>query len=280
MEAVYYFLPLILLGIIGLIMLAFKTFIKAWIDNRIHAISAKEIARFRSELDAEKAHIAAIRDGVLSGRMSRQAIVDQRRFNAIDQLWASVLELDHHAMVPRFLEVIKLDVVFDKVESEPKFRELFTFFGKMNPTEPPIKATNFQRHYIPQRVSDLYGLYVGIIGLSVGIVSAAQNGFDPRKMLNLGGFDQEVIKHLPHFSNYLEKYSPYGWISLASVTRDALSLEIRSFVEGTDADYSALENAASNFKVIPTKDEQAIHKAIAGLPENLKQDLSQGRKFN
>ena len=265
-EAMDFLPSLIVLGFLGVAGFASRSFIKAWIDSRVRSASQKDLEQFRSELDAEKANLAAVRDSVLSGRTSRQSIVDQRRFDAIDQLWLAVRDIDRYAAVPRFLESVNLEAVCESFDEEPKIPQLFGFILKATPGEFKAPITTFLDHYVPEKILNLYGLYTGIVGTSVSIAVAASNGLNPGRFVRGDTMNDEVKKHLPHFSDYVDEFGVYSWVYLAQVARDALALEIRSFVEGTEADYGALEKSALEHQTVPPVVAEALDK----LPEKLK----------
>src|SRR6266566_8383628 len=47
----------------------------------------------KSELRQKETQLAALRDGVLTGRAQRQALLDKRRLEAVERLWATVIAL-------------------------------------------------------------------------------------------------------------------------------------------------------------------------------------------
>lgn len=273
MDSFDFLSPTIVLGIAGLIIYALRNFIKAWIDSRVHSASQREFEQFRAELEAEKAHIAAVRDSVLSGRISRQAIVDQRRFDAIDQLWLAVREVDRFLIFPKLLETLKLDYMYDQIEKEPKIHELFAVLSKTLPGNFAIPDTVFQDHYIPSRIRDLFNLYLQIIAASHALFVAGNGGLDPRRFFKFDAMNNEVKKHLPHFSDFVDRFGKYSWIYLAQTSRDALSLEMRSFINGTDADYSVLEKMAVERQVLPQGLNENVLSAFDIIPDELKQDV-------
>ena len=65
----------------------------------------------KSELRSKEAQITALRDGILSGRAQRQALVDKRRLEAVDGLWAAYTDLAPFAVVSRYMASINFDVV-------------------------------------------------------------------------------------------------------------------------------------------------------------------------
>lgn len=273
MEAFDFLPSVIIVAVISTVAWVFRSFIKAWIDSRVHTVSQRDLDQFRAELHEEKANMAAVRDSVLSGRMSRQTIVDQRRFDAIDELWHCVRDFDRLALAPRYLEVIKIDSVFDVIDQEPSLHTFFEFIAKGMPENAEMKrGSNLLDHYIPAEIKGLYLLYAQIVLMCWSIVQAGRMGFDARKFLNLESMNDDVKKHLPYCSEFIETYGKYSWIFLAQTVRDALELQLRSFVDGTQADYDALEKFAIKRQVLPSTADEKLMKVLEQMPENLKSD--------
>jgi len=79
----------------------------------------------KSELRSKEAQITALRDGILSGRAQRQALVDKRRLEAIDGLWAAFNALVPFTMVSRFMAVVNFDVAAKEVNQHPNAQQFF-----------------------------------------------------------------------------------------------------------------------------------------------------------
>jgi hypothetical protein len=102
---------LLLLNVaIGVLIFIGRNWIKARIEQSVRSGFEAKLEALRSdlrrseedlksELRSKEAEITALRDGILSGRTQRQALVDKRRLEAIDGLWAAFTTLAPFTMV-------------------------------------------------------------------------------------------------------------------------------------------------------------------------------------
>src|SRR4029077_8681731 len=102
---------LLLLNVaIGVLIFIGRNWIKARIEQSVRSGFEAKLEALRSdlrrseeelksELRSKEAEITALRDGILSGRAQRQALVDKRRLEAIDGLWAAFTTLAPFTMV-------------------------------------------------------------------------------------------------------------------------------------------------------------------------------------
>jgi hypothetical protein len=109
------------LVIYGLLLLAHFVFTK-WVergiqhrfDEKIESLRAElrtNEERFKSDLRAKEAEISALRDGVLSGRANRQALLDKRRLEAVEKVWAAVIALGPAKAISGVMSIVKYDAV-------------------------------------------------------------------------------------------------------------------------------------------------------------------------
>ena len=71
--------------LIGALLLGRRWF-EAKIEKGVEHKFNEKLENFRADLRNKEAEISALRDGVLSGRAQRQALLDKRRFEADDSL--------------------------------------------------------------------------------------------------------------------------------------------------------------------------------------------------
>lgn len=78
--------------------------------------------RVKSEIRSKEAEISALRDGVLSGRGQRQALLDCRRLDAVERIWTRVstgLAIDWPTVATSF------GVEAARAETLDRFNDLF-----------------------------------------------------------------------------------------------------------------------------------------------------------
>src|SRR5690606_17902468 len=85
--------------------------------------------RLRANLREKEAEIAALRGGALSILANRQSVVDQRRLQAIDQLWAAYVALGPARGLVRTLASFHYENTAAEAATNPRMRELLETIG-------------------------------------------------------------------------------------------------------------------------------------------------------
>lgn len=81
--------------------------------------------RFKAEIRKNETQISTLQSGVLTTLSSRQAAIDTRRLEAIDQLWKSVNELRICKGVSAFMSHVKFDAASKEAAKNENFRAMF-----------------------------------------------------------------------------------------------------------------------------------------------------------
>jgi hypothetical protein len=131
----FWFLLLLNLAIGALIFIG-RNWIKARIEQSVRSGFEARLEALRSdlrrseeglksELRSKEAEITALRDGILSWRTQRQALVDKRRLEAIDGLRAAFTTLAPFATVSKMMTSINFDVAARETHQHPNTQPLF-----------------------------------------------------------------------------------------------------------------------------------------------------------
>ena len=100
----------------------FRTGISDWITKGIqHDFDVKlenlratlrtSEEQLKSDLRAKEAEIGTLRNSVLSGSAGRQALLDKRRFEAVEKIWTSVNDLAQLRALAQTMAIVNYDVV-------------------------------------------------------------------------------------------------------------------------------------------------------------------------
>ena len=112
--------PLATTALLGLLLFLSRN----WILTRLKASVEHEfntaLEAVRADLRAKETQIEALRSGALTGLASRQAALDKRRLEAIDELWAGVGALAPLKWFTSMMATIKYDEALKK--SKPQRR--------------------------------------------------------------------------------------------------------------------------------------------------------------
>ena len=107
-------------------------------DEKIESVRTelrKSEELFKGDLRAKETELAALRDGVLSGRAQRQALLDKRRLDAVERIWAAVIALAPYKTVSAFMARINFSAAAKQAPHEPKLRKFFEIIGSNIPTD-------------------------------------------------------------------------------------------------------------------------------------------------
>jgi hypothetical protein len=116
----------------GIAVFAGRNWLKAWIqsgveyrfNSRLEELRA-EIRRseeeLKSQLRIKETEITALREGVLSGRTQRQALVDKRRIEAVEKLWSGIVALSPYKGLSASVAVLNVDALARRSD-DPKIK--------------------------------------------------------------------------------------------------------------------------------------------------------------
>jgi hypothetical protein len=80
---------------------------------------------FKQELQAKEAEISTLRNTVIGRRANRQALLDKRRLEAIERVWAAFVALAPFYSVASMMSPFKVDVAAKRVSREENVRKIF-----------------------------------------------------------------------------------------------------------------------------------------------------------
>jgi hypothetical protein len=127
---------IISLGLPPLAIFLAKNWLVAWISNSVQhsfnlemeelraAFRASE-ERLKSDLRNKEDEISTLRNSVLSGSAGRQALLDKRRFEAVDKVWAAVNDLGQLKGLSGMMAVLNFKAVA-KEASDPRMQKVVT----------------------------------------------------------------------------------------------------------------------------------------------------------
>src|ERR1700722_19216615 len=83
--------------------------------------------RLKSDLRLKESEISALRDGVLSGRAQRQTLLDKRRLEAVERIWAAVMALTPYRAVAAMMSRVNLKAAVNEAPRHPGMRKFAEF---------------------------------------------------------------------------------------------------------------------------------------------------------
>jgi hypothetical protein len=285
MQDWQFWLLLLLYLAIPVVIFIGRNWIKARIEGSVRAEFEAKLETLRSdlrrseeelksELRSKEAQITALTDGILSGRTQRQALVDKRRLEAIDGLWAAFNALASFTMVSRFMTSINFDVAAKEVHQYPNAQQLFRIIAGDDQTanleklgqhpgkrEQPF-VTSLAWAYYSAYQNVVMGAYMRAKTLEIGLQNADRFFTDePTK---------NILKAaLPDYSQFIDEHGFSGFHFLLEDLEKHLIAELQKMMRGDEQDEASVEQATRIMEMVEKASaqqaEQRMGAAQAGI---------------
>lgn len=217
-------------------------------DKKIEAVKAtlrESEELFKAQLREKEAEISALRSGALTVLASRQAALDKRRLEAVDQLWTSINALTPARAIAANLAVIKFEFAAKQAEHDPKLRQFFELIGQgFDMKSIDLSGAAKARPFLSPMVWAVYSAILAIVIHSVLRLQILKGGLGTTDFADHKAIEKLVVAALPHYSEYLEKHGPSVYYYVLEALDEKLITEIQIMLSGTEADKSSLQQAA------------------------------------
>jgi DNA-binding protein Fis len=209
----------------------------------------------KSELRSKEEEITALRDGILSGRTQRQALVDKRRLEAIDGLWAAFTTLTPFTLVSRMMASINFDVAAREAHQRPNTQQLFRMISGGDQTENLAKVAQHSGRSQQPFVSPLawayfsayqmvvFGAYIRAKVLEIGLE-------DAHKVITDEPIKDVLKTALPHYSQFIDEQPVGAYHLLLDDLEKHLIAELQKMIRGDEQDQASVEQAARIMEMV------------------------------
>jgi len=211
-----------------------------------HEFNGK-LAGLENELKTKSAEIEAMRHGALTAMSGRQAAIDKRRLEAVDQIWASATSLGRVKMAISMLTVLKLDAIHDALASRDanKMRQFINAIALAPDATTLDFASAAKAHpFVTPMVWASYSALAAVSGHAIGQWTALKAGVNPKDLMNEDAVKKLVKLALPTRIDYIEEHGAIAAYHLVEELESQLLTEIRLMLNGADDDKASVERAA------------------------------------
>jgi hypothetical protein len=221
---------------------------------------------FKADLRAKETQIEVLRSGALSGLVSRQAILNERRLKAIEQLWVSVEQLAPLKLASSIMAEFNFEKILELAAHTQGIRDLFTMMGKgFEPDKLQKSDAHKARPFVSELAWALFSAYQAIGHHAVVQVQMVKAGIRDPKLLNIEHVQKLAKAALPWYAEYIDQYGSAGHHNLLEPLETELLKELRRMMRGEESDKSSVEQAANIMKEVESVNE-AVSKASAKNP--------------
>ncbi len=226
----------VLLGVVGFLGRAFilerlKGAIGHEYNVKLHDLKAElegKQSALKADLQAKQAQLDTFRSAVLSGVTTRQAAVDIRRLDAVDQLWEAFRQLGFAKIAATVISTIKFEALLAEAERNPKAKELvMPFAPQVDKMADVGHLSHKARLYLSPLSWAYFSAYQAIVMYAVVQMEMLKNGLNKPKLLK----SEHVVKlanaALPGYEHYLAEHGTSGAFYLLDELESKLIAELR-----------------------------------------------------
>lgn len=235
-------------SLLGLALWLAKNWIAARLTNAVRHEYEAAIEQIRAELRAKEAQIEALRTGALSGLAKRQAIIFERRLNAIEQLWESLVALAPAKNVAAWMAVVKFDAAVKEAAKNAQSREIFQVVGEIDYSTMKMTEAQLARPYVLAISWAYYSAYQAIVTHAVVRMHMLRNGIDTPGVIDTEKVMKIVEVALPHQAKYIKEHGPSAFFFLLEELESLLLLSFELTLKGEEQDQETLRKAEAIIK--------------------------------
>jgi hypothetical protein len=203
----------------------------------------KSEAEFNRALKAQDDEIAALRTSVLGGLSARSAAVSQRKLQAVDRLWAAIVDLNQYLMVSKMMSPIKIDESIEAASQENDEGQRVRNFADMiwqtcglDNMKPAPAVPDNERPFLTETAWARFSLYRSVITLPIFHLAAMKGGMSPSFMKSPQPLLDAAKVALPHYSELIDNFGVSALSEIIDDIRDLVLAEVRNIIAGTSVD--------------------------------------------
>lgn len=231
-------------------------------ENRNHE------EEFRADLRAKERQLGALQSGVLANITTRQAAFAARRLEAVDRLWAIVVNANKFGASILVYAALTPEAMKETKEPEASnLREVLRTFGDgLEEASQVFRGADKERPYLSEIAWAYFDAYRMIVVRAVSALQLIHMGADAKTFLPIDSEKRVIKAALPDRSDYIDKYGHSGIQSIADELKRRLLDELRNVLENKEEDESTIKRAAEVLEMTEqVQRDIAEQKRVSGL---------------
>jgi hypothetical protein len=226
--------------------------------------------KLRSQLSKQQVELDALRAGALSGMATRNTMLDKRRIEAVEKLWAAVIDLRPFSTGTAALkkvDLVKMLQAAGKPETQKAAAALLQTLGLKDVKSIPYSIDK-ERLFVPPLLWAKFEAYRTLIFVPFLVLNAAQFGLG-EELLDLNAIADVAKKAMPRAADVLNEVGIRAVPVIAELLHDELLSSIADILDSPMSDARTVEQAQSILKAVaklPSAVDGAAVQSIANLP--------------
>jgi hypothetical protein len=236
---------------LAIMFFASKNWIKSSIEKSIQHSFDEKIENLRSSLRNRENEISVLRERVLSGRATREELMDRRRLKAVERVWAAVAAYAPLETASRSMAYINFSEAA-KGTREASHQKFFDIIGGSLPLEkiPDSPAKN-ERPFVTPLAWSYLSAYQAIVvsGFMRAKMLATTTG-DISKLFTAEPLRELLKAALPHQSQFIDENEPETFYFLVDEVKANLLAELKRILDGTAIDEENIVRSTQIMKAV------------------------------
>lgn len=245
----------------------------------IRAANAKSVeemrAQFARELEGLKADLVksgremeTLRAAPMGARAARQAQIDKRRLEAVDQLWNAVKDLAAGKGAASWMAVVKFETVADAAKTDQRVRDMFKdIANSLNLDKQLIFSGHVARPFVSPLAWALFSAYSAAIGMTRARLAVLELGIGAVALDKQEAVIKLLVEALPDWRTYIERFGFRGLPYVLDELERRLLAELQRTLTGEDDDAAEVDRAK---KIIDRVNELDMSKSKSSIPAELR----------
>jgi hypothetical protein len=243
-----------------------KKWIEANVEKTIQHAFDQKLAVTNSDLRTKEAEISALREMVLGGRVQRQNLLDKRRIEAVERIWAATGRLAPFVFVSESMARIDFDAAAKRTPREPNLRAVFDVIANkslMDNFERERPAINEQLFLTPLAWAYFSAYQSILVGAYMQARMLAEGVEDLGKLIRKEAGKDLLLAALPHHKDFIESNDRWAYHFLLDELKEQLLAELRNMLDGKDVDQAGIDQAKRITDALSKIEEQHAEQRIA-----------------
>lgn len=199
---------------------------------------------FKADLKRKEVEILALQGGAIQSRLSRQAAIEKRRLEAVDQLWSAVYDLSFAKALAAQASVLKWEAISKEVARNPKAKDLFSMWKiDQDKYEGAGHSAQKARPFLTPVAWAYFAAYQAILLHAVAFIKMLQIGVDAHAFMDNKNLVKLIKTALPHSSQYIDDHGPSAAYYLLDQLETSLLDELKRILDGGAADMAEVARA-------------------------------------
>jgi hypothetical protein len=261
-------IPTIISLLMVIIIFICKNWLKARIERSVqHTFDARLEAiradlrgteeRLKSELRLKESEISALRDVVLSGRVQRQALLDKRRMDAVERIWAAVMALTPYRTAASMMASLNFRAVVDEAPKHAGVRKLAQVITTLPPDFKPGNVAISERPFVSPMAWAYFSAFQTVLLTIYAQAKALELGLENSdRFINVGNIRDMLKKALPHQANLIDEWELTSFFWFVEELEGCILIELNKMLEGEDVDQASIARSAAIMKSLKSVTDQ------------------------